>query len=73
MRPTVADIRAMKARQKITMLFVTTLEEAELPTPLEWICFYRGRYFSPKCERLLEIALFRSAFLRTVWSIGNGR
>ena len=29
-RPTVADIRAMKARgQKITMLFVTTLEEAE--------------------------------------------
>ena len=28
-RPTVADIRAMKARgQKISMLYVTTLEEA---------------------------------------------
>ncbi len=32
-RPTVADIRAMKARgQKITMLFVETLEEAEAAT-----------------------------------------
>ena len=29
-RPTVADMRAMKARgQKISMLYVTTLEEAE--------------------------------------------
>ena len=49
-RPTVADIRAMKARgQKITMLFVTTLEEAEAANiaGVDMLSI-EGRYFSPE-------------------------
>jgi 3-methyl-2-oxobutanoate hydroxymethyltransferase len=49
-RPTVADIRAMKARgRKITMLFVRTLEEAEAADAagIDMLSI-EGRYFSPE-------------------------
>ncbi len=48
-RPTVADIRAMKARgQKITMLYVTTLEEAaaEDAAGVDMLSI-EARFFSP--------------------------
>lgn len=49
-RPTVADIRAMKARgQKISMLYVTTLEEAEAANAagIDMLSI-EGRLFSPE-------------------------
>ena len=49
-RPTVADIRAMKARgQKITMLYVTTLEEAAAADAAGiHMLSIEGRFFSPE-------------------------
>lgn len=49
-RPTVADIRAMKARgQKISMLYVTTLEEAEAAAAAGVdMLSIEGRFFSPE-------------------------
>jgi 3-methyl-2-oxobutanoate hydroxymethyltransferase len=49
-RPTVADMRAMKARgQKISMLYVTTLEEAEAAaTAGIHMLSIEGRFFSPE-------------------------
>ncbi len=49
-RPTVADIRAMKARgQKISMLYVTTLEEAAAANAagIDMLSI-EGRFFSPE-------------------------
>ncbi len=49
-RPTVADIRAMKARgQKISMLYVTTLEEAAAASAagIDMLSI-EGRFFSPE-------------------------
>jgi len=49
-RPTVADIRAMKARgQKISMLYVTTLEEAAAAAAagIDMLSI-EGRFFSPE-------------------------
>ena len=49
-RPTVADIRAMKARgQKISMVYVTTLEEAAAATAAGInMLSIEGRFFSPE-------------------------
>jgi 3-methyl-2-oxobutanoate hydroxymethyltransferase len=49
-RPTVADIRAMKARgQKISMLYVTTLEEAAAADAAGiHMLSIEGRFFSPE-------------------------
>ena len=49
-RPTVADIRAMKARgQKISMLYVTTLEEAAAASAAGiHMLAIEGRFFSPE-------------------------
>ena len=49
-RPTVADIRAMKARgQKISMLYVTTLEEAAAANAAGiHMLSIEGRFFSPE-------------------------
>ncbi|MCB0168581.1 MAG: 3-methyl-2-oxobutanoate hydroxymethyltransferase [Anaerolineae bacterium] len=49
-RPTVADIRAMKARrQKISMLYVTTLEEAAAAAVAEiTMLSIEGRFMSPE-------------------------
>lgn len=49
-RPTVADIRAMKARgQKISMLYVTTLEEAAAAEAAGvHMLSIEGRFFSPE-------------------------
>jgi 3-methyl-2-oxobutanoate hydroxymethyltransferase len=49
-RPTVADIRAMKARgQKISMLYVTTLEEAAAAASAGiHMLSIEGRFFSPE-------------------------
>jgi 3-methyl-2-oxobutanoate hydroxymethyltransferase len=49
-RPTVADIRAMKGRrQKISMLYVTTLEEAEAASVAGVdMLSIEGRFFSPE-------------------------
>jgi 3-methyl-2-oxobutanoate hydroxymethyltransferase len=49
-RPTVADIRAMKARgQKISMLYVTTLEEASAADAAGiHMLSIEGRFFSPE-------------------------
>jgi len=52
-RPTVADIRAMKARgQKISMLYVTTLEEAEAAAAagIDMLSI-EGRFFSPEMRK----------------------
>src|SRR5579872_1649276 len=52
-RPTVTDIRAMKAkRQKISMVFVTTLEEAAAAAGAGvHMLSIESRYFSPEmCE-----------------------
>jgi 3-methyl-2-oxobutanoate hydroxymethyltransferase len=49
-RPTVADIRAMKARgQKISMLYVTTIEEAKAAAAagIDMLSI-EGRFFSPQ-------------------------
>ena len=49
-RPTVADIRAMKARgQKISMLYVTTLEEAAAADAagIDMLSI-EGRFFTPE-------------------------
>jgi 3-methyl-2-oxobutanoate hydroxymethyltransferase len=50
LRPTVADIRAMKARgQKISMLYVTTLEEAAAANAAGiHMLSIEGRFFSPE-------------------------
>ncbi len=50
MRPTVADIRAMKARKhKMSMLYVTTLDEAAAASAAKIdILSIEGRYFSPQ-------------------------
>jgi 3-methyl-2-oxobutanoate hydroxymethyltransferase len=50
LRPTVADIRAMKARgQKISMLYVTTLEEAAAAAAAGiHMLSIEGRFFSPE-------------------------
>lgn len=50
MRPTVADIRAMKARgEKISMLYVTTVEEAAAAdTAGIHMLSIEGRFFSPE-------------------------
>ena len=49
-RPTVADIRAMKTRgQKISMLYVTTLEEAAAADAAGiHMLSIEGRFFSPE-------------------------
>jgi len=49
-RPTVADIRAMKARgQKLSMLYVTTLEEAAAASAAGiHMLSIEGRFFSPE-------------------------
>src|ERR1043165_4991739 len=49
-RPTVADIRAMKARgQKISMLYVTTLDEAAAASAAGiHMLSIEGRFFSPE-------------------------
>jgi 3-methyl-2-oxobutanoate hydroxymethyltransferase len=49
-RPTVADMRAMKARgQKISMLYVTTLEEAAAAAAASiHMLSIEGRFFSPE-------------------------
>src|SRR5215217_4992028 len=49
-RPSVADIRAMKARgQKITMLYVTTPEEAQAAADAGVdMLSIEGRFFSPE-------------------------
>jgi 3-methyl-2-oxobutanoate hydroxymethyltransferase len=52
-RPTVADIRAMKARgQKISMLYVTTLEEAEAADAagIDMLSI-EARFFSPEMRQ----------------------
>jgi len=52
-RPTVADIRAMKARgQKISMLYVTTLEEAAAADAAGiHMLSIEGRFFSPEMRQ----------------------
>lgn len=52
-RPTVADIRAMKARgQKISMLYVTTLDEAAAAAAAGvHILSIEARYFSPEMRQ----------------------
>jgi ketopantoate hydroxymethyltransferase len=63
-RPTVADIRAMKAHcQKISMLYVTTLEEAAAAAAagIDMLSI-EGRFFSPEMRESAGNASCRSVF-----------
>ena len=61
LHPTVSDIRAMKARcQKISMLYVTTHEEAAAADAASvQMLSIEAKYFTPNCARLQAGASYR--------------
>ncbi|MER9117134.1 3-methyl-2-oxobutanoate hydroxymethyltransferase [Mesorhizobium sp. M0954] len=73
-RPTVADIRAMKARgQKISMLYVTTLEEAAAADAagIDMLSI-EGRFFSPEMREAAGRCFVQVGLPYGGWGTFNG-